>query len=62
MKNIDLEENRPERLKKYVGKISKSDSDLISEAVDDSRKQQLEILKFNGSHIWEGDLEEMRGL
>lgn len=62
MKILDLEENRSERLKKYVGKISKSDSDLISKAVDDSRKQQLEILEFKGSNIWEGILEDMRSL
>ena len=62
MKILDLEENRSERLKKYVGKISKSDSDLISKAVDDSGKQQLEILEFKGSNIWGGNLEDMRSL
>lgn len=62
MKTLDLKKNRSERLKKYVGKISMSDSDLISKAVDDSRKQQLEILKFKGSHIWEENLEDMRTL
>lgn len=62
MKTLDFDEKRSERLKKYVGKISKSDSDLIFKAVDDSRKQQLEILKFKGAHIWEENLEDMRSL
>ena len=35
-----------------------NDADLKNE----SRKQQLEILEFKGSHIWDGNLEDMRSL
>lgn len=52
-------------LENFIAKCEingKSDSDLISRAVDESRKQQLKILDFKGSHIWEGNLEDMRSL
>lgn len=41
-----------------------TESEVVIKALQEyiRRNRQLEILKFKGSHIWEGNLEEMRSL
>lgn len=42
----------------------KSESEVIIKALQDyiRKNSQQEILKYKGSHVWEGDLEQMRAI
>lgn len=41
--------------------LSKLVEDLLSEKIAEKQSLRLGMLKFRGSKIWDGDLDEMRG-
>ncbi len=41
--------------------LSISVEDLLSEKIAEKQSLRLGMLKFRGSKVWDGDLDEMRG-
>ncbi len=41
--------------------LSKLVEDLLSEKIAEKQSLRLGMLKFRGSKVWDGDLDEMRG-